>query len=334
MTPTNGDLVLTSELIADGGAAHRIAGMLRSRRVRGVRPLAALLHGWSTWAEGSALGEGLCLKVSDALAAVFWIEPDAFNSECFGTSVGRVHWRLDRCLVDDDACANSVGNELRAAFLRSSFELLSCRTVGHDPLAVCAFQRAGCRFIGTNLWLHRPASLPVPRSLPDGVTVELRSLSTDSLSRPVLDDFMELAARCVFADRFALDVRIPRVDAEKRFLRIIENGLTGEIADYLAIMTSQGRPVGFGFFGASMTEPLCAGRWLTVLLDPHHRGRGMAEALVASAIALHRGGAAHWTCSHSAQNFDSAEVARRLGFRPGAIVHDFHWWKGEQKCER
>lgn len=320
-------------IASDLNERHRTCG----RSSGGVDAKAASVFGWTTWPGARDSGRGFVILQGGITAGLFWLEPDAFNSDCLQIPQARLHWVLNpEASLTKEALA-STAEKLFEELCQSERELIAVRVFGHNPIASEIFHRSGFRMLIGNAWLYRQPEDPLPvAELPPNVRLEFRELKAHPFAGIELSEALTIACENPFADRFSLDSNIAPEQAARRFSLIVENALTGKIADFAAIARIDSKMMAVVFFGWEKPAwggryPL-AGRWLTAIAHPSLKLRSVSYALVSECMRRFPHGKAHWTCACALNHFASLRVASKLGFRFGAVAYDYHWWREDRNA--
>ena len=274
--------------------------------------------GADTWPDQVTGGAGAVFEDEDGMGAVVWVEPDTFNSKCFGVKISRVHYRISRPCPNFALAMDELTNA----------RLITARLVGHQDAAVCTFRGVGWALTATNLVFYRRRGKPLlQRSLPEGIHLRFHDLFQEPLSSSEQERFAQLAEDNFFVDRFSLDPCMELGAVRKRFGRVIRGALSGQLVDQLITATdSSGAPAGMIFFGIDRKQGV-AGRWLTAFVKPAYRHHLLGRAMFAELIRAPRYRGLAWTYCAYLGNFDSVEAYHELGFRIVCATWDMHFWR-------
>lgn len=289
--------------------------------------------GWTTWPDEPRTGDAFLVSRGREPLLLFRIEPDDFNSLQLHANHARVHWLRTATNAFDGNAIRDTARTLRQILFEKDWQLIAIRVLAHDRVALEILESAGFRTILVNGWFYRPASLKPPSlPTPPRTCFELRSLRGAPTSAGDMSEYLAVADEGFFHDRISAECRIPRDLVMKRFYAIVENGLRGQIADYLMTARTGSRIEAFAFFGVSLAKPglsmwPIAGKWLSGFSRGGVASRGRCALCLAESIRSLPEGKAHWVYACALDNFRSVETSRRLDFRLGMVVHDLHWRK-------
>ena len=141
--------------------AQEIAHSFPSESLLGIVEAVTKVYSWNGWPVAKVKGQGHVVMVDGATVAVFWLEPDDFNSECLNTSVARLHWRLNPAVLQCHHYFKQIAHYLSEKLDQSAHNLVGLQVLGQDVRALTFFQSVGCKYIVSNAWLYRlPSEAP------------------------------------------------------------------------------------------------------------------------------------------------------------------------------
>lgn len=299
----------------------------------GISPKAAKIFHLSTWLHSAPrFGRGFCFSLKHEPALILWSEPDRFNSEVLSIPQARAFWLLNPRIRYDVKNIVALGGEITALLRTLPWRLIALRVLGHHPVAFELFQTAGFHLIIDNAWFYRLPDKSLQVKWPLQVDFEWQDLKQAPLTKDRMETYLEIAQESFFDDRFSLDYHIDVEKAKQRFLAIIENALTGKIADYVVTARIHSQVKAFMFFGVEANPSTenslpIAGTWFTAIGGRHAHSKGLCVYCIVHAIKNLPLGEVNWICTCALNNFPSLNIAMRLGFKLGAIAYDFHWWR-------
>lgn len=300
----------------------------------GVDLGAAQAFGWETLSDNSTATNGIVIWVNELPAILLRLESDLFNSNCLEFPQARLHWLLNADLNWTSEIIRESSKALKAILRQSHWKLIAGRLLENSSPAKEIFQLAGFRLVIGNAWFFRYHNFPLPpRQIPSAFEFELRDLKEDPFCESELEEMLAIARESLIPDRFSLDRRIAPELVERRFKKVITNGLTGKIATHVAVARTRTQIQTFVFFAATevLTDQnrFVAGSWLTAITRSSNDIKGLSCNLIAESIHLFSTRNADWTATCALSNFRSMGGLYKLLFRLGAISYDFHWWSEE-----
>ncbi len=169
------------------------------------------------------------------------------------------------------------------------------------------------RLIDTNVVLARPID---PAAATPAAGTIVRAAGPDDRAAVV-----SLARRAFVCSRFHLDPAIPGRIADEIKARWADNWFTGRRGDAMAVAVADGAIAGFclllhGRDGTLMID--------LIAVDPDHRGRGIAGAMIAFAQREGRG-FSEIRVGTQVANLASVRCYERLGFRLQSSQYVFHY---------
>jgi ribosomal protein S18 acetylase RimI-like enzyme len=195
---------------------------------------------------------------------------DTFLTGLLGREAGRVAYSetLRETLADPDS---KLCRELTA----SSLQFVDAKVPAADAACVAALEELRFHLIDTNVSLERAWDPPLSSTAcPAGYEIGFAAPADRT-------GVARVAGQSFAFSRFHLDPRIPPETADRIKARWAENFFSGERGDAMTVARRGGDIAGF-------LQLIAAGRTLVIDLiavDPSHRRRGLAPALIAYAMS-------------------------------------------------
>lgn len=233
-----------------------------------------------------------------------------WDTEIFGTPVVGV----DRIVVAPDADPGPAVTALVAWLTEAGIGLASARLDARELRATMLLEAAGFRYIET---VYDPVLAPLATEpLPTTGIVIRRPLPTDV---PRLD---EIAATAFTTGRHALDHRLERGAAGRRYRRWLRTSLEDPGREVLAILERE------RIVGLFVVErlPGAAVRWQLTAVAPDAQGRGVGRRTWTAMIERHRAeGVERIETTVSGHNLPVLGLYPSLGFRLTDARVTLHW---------
>lgn len=283
------------------------------------------LHGWSHFYGFNNEKNLFSFTFNDLVLLNIKITRDIFNSNLLHFEQAKVNYQINQTFIWDDFILNELSSVLNKFIKGLQFKLFNLKIIGNSPIEILLFQKAGFNLVlGNSMFLLAKTNHINPINLDKSLyDIEIIDLKFNKLDNSLISQLLFIAKNSFFEDRFFLDVNISRQQAELRFLKIVENALKGEIADYIVLNRNKTNIISYIFFGISNKY---AGKWFTSISQPNNVSKGLNILALYNAIDYFRENKIKWTFTCLNTNLATINASMHLGFKPVAISYDFHFW--------